>query len=325
MPDGSPQPEAVPPPGRRVEGARRLCPSCGGAEPVAPDGPVWPPGRACPHCGMAAPVADGIPLFAPRLADTLSGFDPRDFETLARIEPGHFWFEPRNRLLGALCARHAPAARRILEIGCGTGFVLAEHARRLPGARLVGAELHPSGLRVARERLVGRAEFVQMDARAIPAAGVFDLIGAFDVLEHIAEDEAATAAMRRALAPGGLLALAVPQHPELWSTADDVAHHVRRYRPGDLEAKLVATGLAPVFSGSYCALLLPLMAVGRWRQRRGARGGAPARASEAEARPAPWINALLRSVLYAEVSLTLAGLRLPAGGSRVVLAKRSDA
>lgn len=74
-----------------------------------------------------------------------------------------------------------------------------------------------------------RAACAQMDARAIPAEAVFDLIGAFDVIEHIEEDEAALAAIHRALAPGGVAIIAVPQHPWLWSEADDVAHHARRY------------------------------------------------------------------------------------------------
>lgn len=301
-----------------VIGPARRCTQCGAAEALQPGESVWPAGHACPACGRAAPVVDGTPMFAPALADTVAGFNPEDFAGLARMEPGHFWFEPRNRLLGELCARHAPGARRILEIGCGTGFVLAGLARRFPDAMLCGAELHPSGLRLARQRLGGRAAFAQMDARDIPAEAAFDLIGAFDVIEHIEEDEVALAAMRRALAPGGVLVLAVPQHPFLWSAADEAAHHARRYRRGELDAKLGRAGLRVLFSGSYCALPLPLMLASRWAQ--GRRGGTP-RASEIEARPGRWPNTLLRGLLEAEVTLSLAGLRFPAGGSRVVVAR----
>jgi SAM-dependent methyltransferase len=293
-------------------GARRLCLYCGAAEVLAADDTVWTAGHACPSCGQAVPVKDGIPLFAPALADTVSGFDPADFARLATIEIGHFWFVPRNALLGGLAARYARGARRILEIGCGTGFVLAEFAHRFPDARLVGSELHPSGLRIARERLGTRAAFAQMDARAIPAEAVFDLIGAFDVIE----------AIHRALTPGGVAIIAVPQHPWLWSEADDVAHHARRYTRGEMNEKLRRAGFDVVFSTSYCALPLPLMmasrAIAKFRQRT----GKASQRSEVEAAPPRPVNAALRSLLRAEVGLSLAGLRFPVGGSRVVVARR---
>jgi SAM-dependent methyltransferase len=303
-------------------GARRLCLYCGAAEVLAADDTVWTAGHACTSCGQAVPVEDGIPLYAAALADTVSGFDPADFARLAKIEIGHFWFVPRNALLGGLATRYAHGARRILEIGCGTGFVLAELAHRFPDARLVGSELHPSGLLIARERLGMRAAFAQMDARAIPAEAVFDLIGAFDVIEHIEEDEVALAAIHRALAPGGIAIIAVPQHPWLWSEADDVAHHARRYSRGEMNEKLRRAGFDVVFSTSYCALPLPLMmasrAIARFRQR----AGKASQRSEVEAAPPRLVNAALRSLLRAEVALGMAGLRFPVGGSRVVVARR---
>ena len=98
-----------------------------------------------------------------------------------------------------------------------------------------------------------------MDARNIPAADVFDLTGAFDVIEHIADDEAVLRGLRRATQTGGGTIIAVPQHPWMWSRADDVAHHQRRYRRGELEAKLRRNGFEILFSSSFTAMLLPLM------------------------------------------------------------------
>ena len=73
----------------------RLCLACGAAEPIAPDERVWPAGWVCRSCGTVVPVAEGFPLFAPALADTLSGMDPENFAALARVEQQHFWFVPR--------------------------------------------------------------------------------------------------------------------------------------------------------------------------------------------------------------------------------------
>jgi hypothetical protein len=65
-----------------------------------------------------------------------------------------------------------------------------------------------------------------------------------------------------------------------------------------------------------------MMASRLW-ERMTRRPGTPPRASEVEARPPALANAALRAALQAEVRLTLAGLRFPLGGSRVVLAQRS--
>ncbi len=303
--------------------AWRLCRACGNAEPVPCDDAVWPLNHVCPTCGHSVPTHENVPLYAAALADTSSGFPPSAFEHLAGIEAGHFWFVPRSVLLGELAKRHAPDARRILEVGCGTGFMLAELARRFPKVQLVGSELHTAGLKTARQRLGPQASFVQMDGRAIPAKDAFDLIGAFDVIEHIEEDEVALAAIHHALRPGGVAIIAVPQHPWLWSAADEVAHHARRYRRGELQAKLRRSGLEPVFSTSYCTLLLPLMIVSRVFARLSRQAGDTPRRSEAEARPGALLNAVLRGLLQAEVALVLAGLRLPIGGSRIVVARKT--
>ena len=104
---------------------------------------------------------------------------------------------------------------------------------------------------------------MQMDARAIPAVDAFDLTGAFDVVEHVADDEGVLRGLRRATTAGGGTIIAVPQHPSLWSRADEIGHHQRRYRLGELEAKLRRNGFDILFSSSFTALLLPLMAVSR--------------------------------------------------------------
>jgi SAM-dependent methyltransferase len=297
----------------------RLCPACGASDEIGEGEAVWPAGWSCPACARVIEVRDGIPIFAPALADTVAGIDPAAFASLERWEKNNFWFVPRNRLITALLGRYCPAAESFMEIGCGSGFVLSAIAGIKPWRRLVGSELHPAGLTIARSRLGSSVEFVQMDARMIPARYVFDVIGAFDVLEHIEQDDAVLAAMHQALGPGGGILLAVPQHPWLWSNMDEYALHVRRYCRGELERKVRATGFRVLFSASYTALLLPLMAARRWA---GA-GGAPE--SIAEEFELPKIaNGLLRNINQLEVTLTLAGLRFPAGGSRIIVAIKSD-
>jgi SAM-dependent methyltransferase len=256
-------------------------------------------------------------MFAPELADTISGFDPKFFDELSGLEAGNFWFVVRSELIVGLAQKFFPDARRLLEIGCGTGAVLRELAASRTWERVVGSELHPSGLAYARRRLPPEVEFVQMDARNIPAIGVFDLTGAFDVIEHIADDESVLRGLRAATQPGGGIIVAVPQHPWLWSHADDAAHHQRRYRRGELERKLLRNGFEILFSTSFTALLLPLMAASRLL------GGGKVPNDDVfhEFRLNRHVNNVLTAILRAEVRMTRAGLKWPAGGSRIVVGR----
>ena len=113
------------------------------------------------------------------------------FDHLPAAEERSFWFRSRNELIVWALRRYFPDARSLLEVGCGTGFVLGWHSRGASrSCALVGAELFAAGLDVAAKR-VPDAELLQMDARRIPFRNEFDVVGAFDVLEHIDEDEQA--------------------------------------------------------------------------------------------------------------------------------------
>jgi len=287
----------------------RRCPGCG--QPLAATG--WD----CSNCGYRAPSRDGFVALAPALAEQAEGFDPTLFAELAGLESRNFWFRARNRLILWALRRHAPELGEFLEVGCGTGFVLQGIATAFPQARLVASEAETEGLRFAARR-VPRAEFLQLDARRMPFEREFDAVGAFDVVEHIAEDETVLAQMYRALKPGGHLLLTVPQHPFLWSEYDVHAHHVRRYTRPELRQKLERAGYRVVKMTSFVSLLLPLMMLSRKTKK--------AKAAEydplAELRIGSAANALLERVLDAERLLIRAGLTLPAGGSLLAVAQR---
>ena len=147
-----------------------------------------------------------------------SSYDAGLFEAIAEVEPRSFWFRARNRLIVSTVRRHSPRARDLLEVGCGTGFVLAALRDAFPGLRLVGAELFAEGLAVARRRLPD-VELAELDATRLS----YDVVGAFDVLEHIDDDVGALRGMARAARHDGVVVLLVSQHPRLWSRMDTIA------------------------------------------------------------------------------------------------------
>lgn len=273
---------------------------------------------SCPHCGRAPEIRNGLPRYAPEMAQGGVGFRPEYFSNLARLEAANFWFRARNNLIIDAIERRFPAPRNFLEVGCGTGFVLSGIARSFPQATLHGSELFVEGLDHAARRLP-QAHLMQMDARRIPYVDEFDLIGAFDVLEHVDDDRAVLEAMNRALVPGGGAILTVPQHPLLWSHSDDYACHVRRYRRGELEEKLLQVGMKVVYSTSFVSLLFPVLAFARFSTRR----PDPARDPSSELKLGTTTNSILYAIMQLERQLIRLGMRFPFGGTRLVCAVKT--
>jgi SAM-dependent methyltransferase len=81
--------------------------------------------------------------------------------------------------------------------------------------------------------------------------GAFDLVAAFDVIEHVDDDDAALAELARVSIPGGMLLVSAPIHAARWTPFDDLVGHGRRYEPGELLAKLTRAGWAIERSGVY--------------------------------------------------------------------------
>ncbi len=155
---------------------------------------------------------------------------------------------------------------RVLDIGCGNGRHAFESLRR--GAEVVAADLDDAALaevaamgaamQAAGEVPAGGSlRTVCADARRLPFRdGDFDVVIAAEVLEHINDDSAAIAELRRVLRPGGLIAVTVPRWwPErvCWALSREYHEvpggHVRIYRRGQLADLLAASGL--VVSGSH--------------------------------------------------------------------------
>lgn len=276
-------------------------------------------GWRCPECGFAPDVVAGFPAFAAGLVADDIGYDASRFQVLAELENDHFWFQSRTKLIVWGLRRHFPRAQSLLEIGCGTGNVLAAIAQRTSLPRVAGSEVHAAGLAFAARR-AARAELLQMDARRIPFRDEFDVVGAFDVIEHIAEDEQVLREMFAACRPGGGILLTVPQHEWLWSYRDEFARHRRRYDRQGLLGKLAAAGFERVWTTSFVTLLLPLMALSRRAQRRPEAFDLSREFDVGRA-----ANRLLGAVMALERRLIFAGLSLPLGGSLLAIARKPQA
>ena len=288
----------------------KRCLACGALYPAV--------SMACGACGAAPAIERGFPAYAPALARQTDGFEAAFFTELSRVEERHFWFRQRSRLIVHALRRYCPSLGSFLEIGCGTGQVLAEVARAFPGARLLGSEILSEGLCHAARRLPG-AELLQMDARRLPYADEFDAIGAFDVLEHIDEDTVVLDEIRGALKPGGTLVVTVPQHRWLWSATDAYSRHFRRYDAAALHAKLLNAGFRILRSTSFVSFLLPAVLLSRALDRKGGQE----RERRVESDIPDWMNRVFNAIQGLEVALITRGIDMPIGSSRLVVAVRT--
>lgn len=152
----------------------------------------------------------------------------------------HAWL--RYSTIESLLSQIRP--RNVLEIGVGQGSVGVLLARRYD---YTGIDLDETALETARTRF----RRCGVDADSLLLGGLeqvegreFDLVCAFEVLEHLEDDVGALAEWHAHVAPGGWLALSVPADPRRFGKADEKAGHYRRYTRASLSRALTAGGFA---------------------------------------------------------------------------------
>lgn len=267
---------------------------------------------------------NGFPAFAPELAAGGEDYPSEVFAALAAVEEKSFWFRARNRILLSQFARFVGSGEaRVLEVGCGTGYVLKGLAERFAGYELVGAEAFVSGLGFARSR-VPLARFCQLDATRMPFDGEFDAVGFFDVLEHLDDDVGALAGARRALRAGGWLLVTVPQHQWMWSQLDEASGHKRRYSRRILLDRVRSAGFGIAFVSSFVTTLLPVMAARRQWSGTVREGSSLTEGAIKDLSPGGVLNSLAGGAMRADEWLIRMGVSLPIGGSLLLVGRRVD-
>jgi SAM-dependent methyltransferase len=234
------------------------------------------------------------------------------YQQMAELDQRHWWYRARREVIAALIARTArpPAGAAILEIGCGTGHNLAMLGRF---GHVDALELDEEARALAEKRL-GRAV---MQAPLPELSGVadrhYDLIGAFDVIEHIDDDRAAVASIAAKLKPSAKLVMTVPAHQWMWSAHDVVNHHQRRYSKGALKRLIESAPLRLDHLGYFISFLFPLALADRLASRLRGKDDA-----DVTLPPAP-LNTALERAFAAERHL-VGRLPLPPGLSLFAIA-----
>jgi len=239
-------------------------------------------------------------------------------DTCFSFEDDSFWFRHRNNVISTMM-RQFPPGGAIFDIGGGNGYVAAGLERAgfstvLVEPGRVGAEnACRRGLRKVVNATVETAQFVP---------GSADAVGLFDVLEHIQDESAFLASIRRLMKPGGRIYLTVPAFQLLWSKEDDFAGHYRRYSQALLTKVLSDAGFHVEFASYFIWFLpLPIFFLRAIPSRLGWRGKPSTNRAKQEHTHTGFTAKVIDWVLSNELSRLNSKRTIPLGGSCIAVAR----
>jgi SAM-dependent methyltransferase len=278
-------------------------------------------GYSCSHCVRSFSVIDGIPSFVDQNTE-IESFNPADFHSLYEMEQKHFWHIGRKEIILQVLRRNIPdlSEIRMLEIGCGNGNIMGHLLQN--GINVTGGDIFLEGLNYCRRRN-STVSLYHIDIMSLPFNNTYDVIGAFDVLEHIEDDIRALKEINVALKSGGLLILTVPAYKFLWSYFDRRSRHQRRYSKSELIAKLEQAGFAIRKVSYYMFFLFPVFVAMRFLKNLFV-GEIYEKANDndsLEMKTIPGINGIFLALLRIEERI-IKYTNLPFGSSLLVMAEK---
>ena len=129
--------------------------------------------------------------------------------------------------------------RTVLELGMGQGAVACRLADQY---EYTGVEPDAESRSMTQARL-GRGARVLADVSELDPQETFDVVCAFEVIEHLEDDRGVVSEWARYIRPGGRMLISVPAHQSRFGAHDEVAGHLRRYEREDLAAVVTSAGL----------------------------------------------------------------------------------
>jgi SAM-dependent methyltransferase len=233
------------------------------------------------------------------------------FDRMAEQDSRHWWYVARRKILSGLIERDVPlpADARVLEIGCGTGHNFEMLGRF---GRVDAIEIDDEARALASRRLGREVSTAPLPELTGIPDDTYHLIALLDVLEHIEDDEASLASIRRKLAPGGRILVTVPANQWMWSAHDAVHHHHRRYSKRRFTNVVRRAGLNLHRISYFNTLLFPLAAAARIV------GKLRGKKESDDKMPAAPLNKLFETVFGLERHL-VGRVPLPAGVSLVAI------
>lgn len=268
-------------------------------------------------------MIEGVKCYSPEVAIAYTDYPDSGFDLTDKNAEKSFWVSSRNRLFKNIVERYlVPTGKtKFLEIGCGTGNFIQQIAKN-DNLKIMGSEIYLKGLVYAKKRLPS-VDFVQFDVTQGRIGEQFHIITAFDVIEHIENDNSALSNISQMLNKNGVLVVSVPQHMFLWSKLDEIVKHKRRYSRYELVTKLKANDFDVEFATSFLFMLFPLMLISRLLDKGGYdQSSSDEQELEKRAKFSGGLNIIFDFFMRIDEFLIKLGISLPFGGTLVVVARK---
>ena len=202
-----------------------------------------------------------LPARSQARSEVLGAFEGTNAEQLVEHDAVHWWFAAKGASVKQALRRHGDATGWLIDCGAGAGGVSA--ALGWPAEHVIAVE--PGGSLAAAAAARGLLA-LQAEATSLPVSGgSMSVACILDVIEHLDDPVGALLEVRRVLRPDGIVVVNVPAHRWLWSEADEVLGHRRRYTRRLLRDELAAAGLCPLSVSHTFAWLVPPV---WWRRKR---------------------------------------------------------
>jgi SAM-dependent methyltransferase len=158
--------------------------------------------------------------------------DKSFFQEYYTLERSHWWFKARLKILENLVVKiilpktKPQAGLRILNVGVATGAT-TQMLQKYGEVTSVEYDAFCCSFLLEKTGIAA----INGSLTELPFANEsFDLICAFDVIEHIENDKKAVEEIHRVLTKEGMYFITVPAFQLLWGKHDEVNHHMRRYK-----------------------------------------------------------------------------------------------
>ena len=212
----------------------------------------------CVKCNYMAVKKDDIIIFNPEVRHNFKSYNAKYLDALYRYEQKHFWFIVRKKIILDTFKKFVQKNELIIEIGAGTGDIMRSLVKEGYHDIAVG-EIHLSGLKYAQK--YGIKKLYQFDVTKSPFKNHFDVVGAFDVLEHLDNDTLALQNIHQILKKNGKLIVTVPAMKWLWSDIDRQSGHVRRYNQAMIRKLFEQNSFEIISIKGFFILILPFLII----------------------------------------------------------------
>jgi len=208
----------------------------------------------CKKCGKKVKYQNGNLEFF--ISNEQSSYYPKGgIENLSQANKNYFWFRIRTKLILFLLKRFCDKRKDFIEIGPGNCRMASTLIKF--GYDVSVADIFKESLGIAEK--MGIKKRYLMDINDTPFREHFDIVGLFDVIEHIGDDFSAMKNINIMLKNNGMVFLTVPAHDWLWSRIDTISDHKRRYTLKRIRKILEKNGFEIIYASHFFVSILPLL------------------------------------------------------------------